>query len=174
MPTYSSHGSHQHGSAISPWLTVPPLDEKLNRKVDRMLGALRDLLPEQTILVHRTDRISRPPRKFAVDLIALALNDSAVDAEQAELTPGEKSDWEGECADMAAVSAEISSRWPKGARPDSLILVTDGRSLWFNPGRPSGNATEWLEAHLSGESPCALIRTSIPGEPLSQEWFESF
>ncbi len=174
MPTSFSQGNSPSPWNETSWLTTPALDEKLNRKVDRMLNELRPALPERCLIVHRTDRISRPPRKFTVDILCMTNDGDRRSAEILPLTSGEKSDWEQACAEMAHVSASLASRWPKGARPESLVMITDGRSLWFNPGRPSGGPVDWIESHVSGDSPCAIIRTTAPGNPLSSEWFDSF
>ena len=154
------------------WLTIPPLEKRMVRRVERMFKEIREHLPEGCLVLHRTSRISNPPRRFAIDLVRMEKDADTITSELVPLTAGQHSDWEKLCVDMPYVSSELALRWPENVRPEQLGLLSDGYCLWFNPGRPSGRDDAWLTTHLSGESPCAIIHTIKNTQPLAQSWFD--
>lgn len=153
------------------WLAVPPLAERLEAKLLRMLPRVRDELPRGHLLLHRTTRISTPPRRFAVEFLALDVEGEHVTCTPRALTGGQASDWEHLCVDLGAASAELCARWPSRMRPETMALLTDGRSIWFSPSHPSAVGPDWIRDHLSGRDPCALIIADRDFPPLTPAWF---
>lgn len=141
---------------------MPALEERLLRRVERTLSDIRARLPEDHLLVHRTQRISAPPRKIEIEMHRMHYAGGVPLLTGVDLVRGQRRDWENLCPDLIAVATEIASRWPEAARPSEMALVTDGLRLWFNPGRPDGVGGAWHIEHLTGRSPCAIIH-SIDG-----------
>lgn len=154
------------------WLTVAPLERKLTRQINRMFREVSKNLPEHCVVVHRTVRLSNPPRKYGIEMFHIQQSYDNLTFQEIDLAQGQISDWEALCSTLTLVSAELASRWPEGIRPEALALMCDGKSLWFNPGRPSGLECAWLTDHLSGESPCALIQTKSKTKPFEPDWFD--
>jgi len=144
------------------WLTIPVLEERLLRRIERTLSDIRARLPEDHLIVHRTQRISSPPRKIEIEMHRAHYAGGVPLLTRVDLVRGQRRDWENLCPDLIAVAAEIASRWPEAVRPSGIALVTDGVRLWFNPGRPDGLDDAWHTEHLTGRSPCAMIH-SIDG-----------
>ena len=150
----------------SRWLTIPVLHERLVKRIERTLADVAARLPDGHLLVHHTQRISNPPRKVEVEIHKAAYGRQSLTLTQVRLAQGQRKDWENVCPDLIAVASEIATRWPEAARPDQIALITDGRSLWFNPGRPEGAHQSWLRDHLSGKSPCAMVHKGKGPMPL--------
>ena len=156
-------------SGASKWLTAPSFDERMERRIERTLQDIRGKLTKGCILVHRTLRISNPPRKVELEMSRVTVLDHAVVLDPIKLAHGQRKDWENVCPDLIVVASELAMRWPEAARPEDIALVTDGVSLWFNPGRPDGVDHTWLTDHLEGTSPCAMIHRggrAMPFEPV--------
>ena len=152
----------------SKWLTIPPLDERMSRRIERTLGDVLAKLPKQTLLIHRTLRISNPPRKVELEIHHIEHDEEVITMTQVKLANGQRRDWENICPDLIAVASELATRWPEAVRPEDIALVTDGCSLWFNPGRPDGLSQSWLRDHLTGKSPCAMIHKGQGEMPLKR------
>ena len=150
----------------SRWLTIPVLDERLVRRIERTLADVAARLPSGHLLVHHTQRIANPPRKVEIEIHKAIYGRDSLTLTQMRLVQGQRKDWENVCPDLIAVASEIATRWPEAARPGEIALITDGRSLWFNPGRPEGARQSWLRDHLSGKSPCAMIHKGEGPMPL--------
>ena len=139
------------------WLSTPPFDERMSRRIERTLADIKARLQSGTILLHRTLRISSPPRKVELEMLRLESDEDSVTLTPVKLAHGQRKDWENVCPDLIAVASELAMRWPVAARPDDIALMTDGCHLWFNPGRPDGSSRSWMIDHLDGSSPCAVI-----------------
>jgi hypothetical protein len=114
------------------------------------------------------------PRIVEIEVCKVTNKEGRIEARPIRIAKGQKVDWENISTGLITISSELAARWPRGAQPDSIAIITDGRHLWFNPGRPGGKASEWLDSHISGESPCAMIHSSGEIIPFSPSWFEFY
>lgn len=148
------------------WLTVPSLGGRMAKRMERTIADISSRLPEGHLVLHRTMRIQDPPRKVEIEIYKYEGKVGSQAIIPLRLAAGQKKDWESICPDFIAVACEISDRWPSRVRPSALALISDGKSLWFNPGRPVGINGEWFTDHLRGESPCAMIYHKSGDYPL--------
>jgi len=172
-PTFFCHAKEGH-QIMDLWLSVPPVENRLGKRILRLMGAIREELDDCQVLVHRTIRLSAPPRKFEIELHHLSEENDTILSQEITLPEGKISDLERLCSGFSLISSELSERWPSRARPDCIALITDGNRLWFNPGRPQAENGEWLQSHLNGESPCAIILSKDDIKPFSKSWFDSY
>lgn len=61
------------------------------------------------------------------------------------------------CGWLAGVAREIATQWPERARPATIGMATDGHWMVFNAAHPSCEGSAWLDEHLSGRSPAAIV-----------------
>lgn len=156
------------------WLSVPPVETRLGKRIMRIMNSVHAELDDCQVLVHRTLRLSNPPKKFELELHVLSQENNVVITREVALPEGKQSDWKKLCTGFSLISSELAERWPTRARPDCIALITDGKNLWFNPGRPHAENGEWLQSHLNGESPCAIILSKDEIKPFSRSWFDSY
>lgn len=139
------------------WVTPPPVENRLMRRGAASLEKLDDIIPENAFLVVRVLRIDNPPRALEIELHSVFPESGGHRIVGKLASEKEVADFEGYCPELISIAAELVDRWPRYARPQSVALLTDGKILAFNPGRPEGRGYAWLHDHLSGESPCAHI-----------------
>lgn len=172
-PTFSCLAKEDH-KHMDLWLSIPPIETRLGKRIMRIMDGIHAELDDCQVLVHRTLRLLHPPKKFELELHILSEEDELITSTEIVLPEGKRSDWEGLCSGFSLISSELAERWPARARPDCIALMTDGKHLWFNPGRPNAENGEWLQSHLSGESPCAIILSKDEIKPFSKSWFDSY
>lgn len=139
------------------WVTPPPLDERLMRRGTASIERLRALLPENGFILVRVLRIDNPPRAIEIELHSVFSRTKGLEVAGQFASVQEATQFEGHCPEIIAIAAELMERWPRYGRPQSLALMTDGKILACNPGRPEARGYAWIEDHLNGESPCALL-----------------
>jgi len=52
---------------------------------------------------------------------------------------------------------ELAARWPANARPRTIGLALDGNAIVFNATYPGAEGHKWLEEHLAGRAPAAML-----------------
>lgn len=70
-------------------------------------------------------------------------------------------------ANLIPIAVELYLRWPLTTKPSSIILLSDGQNLLFNPGRLENRPHDIINAHISGESPmmCVVQGLNEQGRP---------
>lgn len=140
----------------------------MNKRIERTIADIKARMQAGSVLLHRTLRISNPPKKVELEMYHLESLEDSVTLSPTKLSYGQRKDWENVCPDLIAVASELATRWPEAARPEEIALLTDGCHLWFNPGRPDGASRSWMVDHLDGSSPCAVIHKGkgpLPFDP---------
>lgn len=108
-------------------------------------------------MIIRVLRINEPPRQLEIEIHRVISDAKGSRIQGKLLEGGQLSAIESNCAELVAIAADLSNRWPDNARPRALALITDGTVLAFNPGRPEARSYSWICDHLTGQSPCAPI-----------------
>jgi len=130
---------------------------RLTRLAEALAGAARPLLPSAMFLsVTRTPgllHIHWWGPAFVPAMEITAAPDAFCPADSAEgrlqRTGSAFIDW-------------LEGRWPAGAAPAELGVITDGRGVVFAPSRPAPAAPGWMQHHaLNGEG----LRAILPMEP---------
>ena len=68
----------------------------------------------------------------------------------------------------AALLGYFAGRWPDGASPPCLGVVTDGIGVAFSPNYPAPCTTGWLELHGSGRAAAVTILPFADGSLFGQ------
>lgn len=61
------------------------------------------------------------------------------------------------CGSLAPLAKDLAARWPERARPGVIGIGTDGHRIVFNAEHPSCNGEAWLDEHIAGRSPGAIV-----------------
>ena len=68
------------------------------------------------------------------------------------------------CGALAPLVSDLSARWPERARPAVIGVATDGHRVVFNADHPACRDSSWLEEHIAGRSPGAIVADDgVPG-----------
>lgn len=108
-------------------------------------------------MVLRVLRVSDPPRTIEIELHKVMPEENGHRIKGKLLHQSQVASFENHCAELVAIASDLAERWPAHTRPPALALITDGKILAFNPGRPEGLSYGWLTEHLTGASPCVPI-----------------
>ena len=135
------------------WANIPGLDNKAQVSASRAQGRIKGMLREQKadIALIRLENLKIPPRRSVVTYWSYRDNSYAqIGARPDDCQNVVEMDVG---LDMVPIAIDLYRRWPEKERPQSIVLLSDGQTLLFNPGRPeSEDPKYWVECY-EGEAP---------------------
>ena len=139
------------------WANIPGLDNKAQVSASRAQGRIKGMLREQKadIALIRLENLKIPPRRSVVTYWSYRDNSYAqIGARPDDCQNVVEMDVG---LDMVPIAIDLYRRWPEKERPQSIVLLSDGQTLLFNPGRPESDPSEILRTHLDAIAPAAML-----------------
>ena len=138
------------------WTTLPGLDRAAVTHALQRLPLIRAVLAgchAQMACFHID--VGGRRRRYACSMWRGDLNQGfTIGDATAEMTHATLSEI---CGALAPLARDLAARWPERARPGVIGIGTDGHRIIFNADHPSCRDEAWLDEHIAGRSPGAII-----------------